>query len=286
MASTAADVYNAALAQQQQLYNQIKSGYETLRSQQQSQQSAVTAGYNNLLGSVMGKLTGADVAARQEAKDQYTATSGREAQALVNRGLGNTTVASSVQRGLQYDYGKQVANIGANYAQLKAQYESQLGLAGLDWQGRAVGMNSALGSQELQAAQGFSPVYAQLYGGMAQAAMQQQQLDYQRQQANLDRMYQSYGLAGQQTAQAAGQANALDMAGEQLGFKYAALGAEQSNNADQLGYRYAQLAQQGRQFGQNLNFQYDRETGKYGLGAPSSYAHLAPSRVLTSPTIE
>lgn len=275
--TTAVDIFNRALQQQTQMYNQINQGYNTLRQQQTAQGNQVTAGYNQLLSNVMGRLQGADAAERQTAQDQYTAASGREAQALTNRGLGNTTVSSAVQRGLQHDYSKVQTDIGSRFAQLGAQYQSQLGLAGLDWQGRMVGMNSALGEGQLGSLRSFSPTYAGLYSGMAEATRQQQLLDYQRQNDLMSRVYGTAAMAGQQSQQNAARADAMGQQNRQLAFRYAALGAEQAQAQDRLGLGYAQLGQQGKQFESNLNLQYDRAAGTYGVGSPSSYSRELPS---------
>ena len=89
---SAMDIYNRALQQQQSLYNQVQGGYTTLMNEYRQNRSSVTAGYNRLMSDVMGRITNIGRAQATALSDQYTALSGQQAQQLVNRGLGNTTV--------------------------------------------------------------------------------------------------------------------------------------------------------------------------------------------------
>lgn len=276
MPQNAADIYNTALAQATQMYNATNAGYAQVMATQRADAANVTAGYNRLLGSVLGRLTDADAAERQRLQDTYTMASGREAQDLTNRGLGNTTVSSSVQRGLLADYAKGGVDIGAQFGQLKASYESQLGLAGLNWQGQAAQQYAALGSQQLQTAAGFAPTFAGLYSGAAGLAQRQQEFEQNRSLQTYGMIAGMTGQAGAQTAQNAARNQAMGLQRDQLGFKYTALGAEQQQAGARNDLAYAQLGQQQGQFDATMNYNYDRASGQYGAGTPSAYAGRLP----------
>lgn len=275
--SSPADIYNQALQQQQALASQIASGYNTLRQQQVAAQNNVIGGYNRLSNQVMGTIGGIGRAEAQRLADQYTAFSGQQAQQLTNRGLANTTIANSVQRGVSLDKAKADVELQGKIAGLQANYLSQIGLAGLGYQGQAVGQQSALGSEALMAQQRFSPTYAQLYSGMADAAYRQQVFEQQRINDTLNRVYAAYGQAGAQTGANMRAYDATKLGQDQLDYRYAALGSQEEQSGGRLGLAYAQLGQQAQQFGANLNYRYDLATGRYGTGSPGAYNNPSPA---------
>lgn len=146
--SAYASAYNDSLQMNKQNYANILAGYNQTMQSQQSAQQGISAGYGQLSGDVMGLIAGTDSAQRQAIADQYQANRGQASQSLIDRGLGNTTIQSSVDRGLQYDRTKADTNLSDQFAQLNAQYRTQLGLAGLDYQNQANMQNTALASQQ------------------------------------------------------------------------------------------------------------------------------------------
>jgi hypothetical protein len=141
--------YSNALSLNTQNYNNILAGYQGLGQSQVGAQNQISQGYNTLTNQVMGDIQGIDASQRQALTDQYAQNSGNAAQGLINSGLGNTTVANSVQRGQQLDYQKANVALSNQMAQLTAGYQSSLGLAGLNYQNQANMQNTALGSQQL-----------------------------------------------------------------------------------------------------------------------------------------
>jgi hypothetical protein len=114
-------------------------------------------------------------------------------------------VTSAVNRGLQLDRSKADIALSNQVAQLQAGYQSQLGLAGLAYQGQAAQANTALGVQGLQSQQQSAALQAQLaaqsagYQGNYSIALlghglQQQQL--MRQQSPTAGFTTSGGLGG------------------------------------------------------------------------------------------
>lgn len=271
--SGAGDIYNQALAHTTGLYNQVQAGYNALAAQQRADQSKVTQGYNRLMGSVMGKLEGADAAERQRVADQYTALSGQQAQQMTDRGLGNTTVANAVQRGVSLDQAKAGVEVGSRFAQLRAQHESQIGLQGLGWQGQAIGQNLALGTSQLGTAAGFAPTFASLYGKIGDAQQRDWELYTQRGLQGQALQAGAQGRAGALTAQYAQQANQRGMAQDQLAYRYAALGQEGQQFGAGLDFRQQALQQQMMQQQAQMNMAYDLRGGSYGVGAPGGYTN-------------
>lgn len=167
-----AKAYNSALAQNQAMYKNILQGYQqtagqqytaqqaiaagypqlaeniqrmqnTAMGQQQAAQQTIGGGYNQLQNNVLGTIQGIGKSQSQAIADVYGQQSGALAQQLVNRGLGNTTVQGSMQRGLDLDQQKAQIALANQLAQLSAGYQSQLGLSGLNYQNQAAMQNSA-----------------------------------------------------------------------------------------------------------------------------------------------
>jgi len=141
--------YAQALSLNQQNYGHILAGYQGLGQSQVGAQNQIQQGYGALTNTVMGDIQGIGASQSQALQDQYAQNSGNAAQGLINSGLGNTTVANSVQRGQQLDYQKAQVGLSNQLAQLTAGYQSSLGLAGLNYANQANMQNTALGSQQL-----------------------------------------------------------------------------------------------------------------------------------------
>lgn len=129
--------YQDMLKKSQQQYAGIMAGYQNALAGQQKRSQRIAQGYNQLQAGVLGQLQGAGNARSQQIADYYTAQAGQQNQSLINRGLGNTTVASSVGRGLAYDQTKAQTALSNDVAQNFAKYQSELGLAGLGYRGQA-----------------------------------------------------------------------------------------------------------------------------------------------------
>lgn len=192
LAGSYQSAYNTALGQNQANYNNILSGYQQTLQQQQTGQAAISKGYNQLYNQVLGGIQGIGQSQAQAIADQYAQASGQSQQDLINRGLGNSTVLSSVQRGNQLDKSKADVALANQIAQLTAGYQSQLGGAGLNYANQANMQNAAQQNQQLnwmnsiQAqypnAQGYSQLYQQ-QGAIGQAnADRAQQADQFKQQ--------------------------------------------------------------------------------------------------------
>ncbi len=171
--------YNSALAQNQAMYGNILAGYQQVLGNQTGANQAIGAGYGELYNTVLGGIQGVDASQRQAIADTYAQQKGQATQGLISRGLGNTTVRDSVNRGLSLDKAKADIALSNQTAQLQAGYQSQLGLAGLGQQSAAAAQNAALGGRQLDwmntvsaqypNAQEYNALFAQ-HGAAQQAA--------------------------------------------------------------------------------------------------------------------
>lgn len=141
--------YQNALAQNQAMYNNIMQGYQTTAQNQGAAQQNIGAGYGSLYNNVLGTIAGVGQAQQQAINDAYAQQAGQTQQNVTDRGLGNTTVSDSLQRGLFYDKQKADVNLANQMAQLSAGYQSQLGLAGLGYANEANMQNTGLANQQL-----------------------------------------------------------------------------------------------------------------------------------------
>ena len=141
--------YNAALAMNSQNYSNILNGYQQTAANQSNVQKGIQGGYNQLGTDVQNTIQGVDASQRQAISDQYAQAQGQATQDLTNRGLGNTTVTNSVNRGLGLDQAKANIALSNQMAQLQAGYKSQLGLAGLGFANQANMQNTGWSGKQL-----------------------------------------------------------------------------------------------------------------------------------------
>lgn len=137
-----ANAYSSALANNQTNYNNILSGYQQTLGHNVAARDAIGSGYTDLTNSVLGGIADIGQSRQNDINAQYAQQSGQQAQQLINRGLGNSTVQQSVQRGLQYDQARSSTDLANQIAQTTAGYRSQLGQATLGFSERAVNANS------------------------------------------------------------------------------------------------------------------------------------------------
>lgn len=175
-------------------------------------------GYDRLSSQVVGAIQQVGGQDARDIQENYARQAARADQSAISRGLGNATVRDSLQRGIAYDQSRANLDLTERLARLRADYGSQLGLAGLGFGERAA--QGELGQQNLE---------AQTRAGYA-ASIGQNALGF-RERAGAN-----------QVAQANLQTGALSGLQQQLGQQQAAYGS---------GIGLAGLAQQGRDVGEN-----------------------------------
>lgn len=164
------NAYNAALKFNQGNYNSILSGYQTALQNQVGSENEIGRGYTDLSNRVLGDLHRAGTTQRQANADEYARVSGLMANQMIDRGLGNTTVQQSMQRGLEFDRSKANNALAESIGNMTAGYRSNLGQAGLGFRERAMGMNSGLQQNQLNWMNSVNAPYpsASAYANMAQ----------------------------------------------------------------------------------------------------------------------
>jgi len=126
------------------LFNQFQSAYQQAKNANLSRYQNILEGYgarqrnyydvagqmNNMYDArrdrILGNLEGAGAAQRQSIADQYAAAQGRVANSLISRGLFNTTVYDSLQRGLEADRGKAELSLAEQLRMQKANLDASL----------------------------------------------------------------------------------------------------------------------------------------------------------------
>jgi hypothetical protein len=149
LASHYGQAYRDALDMNQTNWDNILRGYQQTALAQMGSQRAIGRGYGKLIESVMGRLENTGRSGAQDIMDRYAGERGSEEARLIDAGLGNTTVASSVRRGLTYDEEKSRNRLAETVANLMAGYQSNLGQAGLQFRERASEQRTKQANEQL-----------------------------------------------------------------------------------------------------------------------------------------
>lgn len=170
--------YQSALDMNRQLHDQVQTNYGTLRNEADQVYSNIYKNLDARYGDVLGRIAGTNTSNIRDIEANARAASAAANQNLISRGLGNSTIVNSANRGINSDRQREItrsneqfAQLGAGYAdriwqertnaqQNKAQHLTNLGLA----------QNAAL--ERVNAgypdAQMFSSL-AQMYGAQSEA---------------------------------------------------------------------------------------------------------------------
>jgi hypothetical protein len=136
--------YNSALQMNQANYNNILTGYQQAVQQQTAAQQAIQAGYANLYNQVLNKVEGIGNDRRNQINSAAAKQLASGSQQLIDRGLGNTTIQSSLDRGVESDRNRNLTQLSDDQAKMIGDYMSQLGLAGLGAQQRGLEGTTAM----------------------------------------------------------------------------------------------------------------------------------------------
>lgn len=186
------NAYNSALQANKQLYGDILGGYQQTAQNIADKGNLISQGYGQLGGDVQGLISGIGSDQRQLLANQYAANQGASKQSLISRGLSNSTVADSVSRGNTQSYDLAQNNLANQIAQTKAGYMSNIGQAGLNYQGQSNQQGMGLSQDQLHWMNTISAPYpnsgqysdlARQQGAVQQAAQSSYQQQLQQQQA-------------------------------------------------------------------------------------------------------
>lgn len=144
-----ANAYTSALGMNTSNYTNILAGYQQTRAQQTAAQDAIAGGYTQLYNDVLGQLDSQGSTQRTNINRDYAANLGRTSQQLIDRGLGNSTIQSSVNRGFEYDRALAGNALNEQVARQYADYASRLGTAGLQYRDQANMQNTQLAQNQL-----------------------------------------------------------------------------------------------------------------------------------------
>lgn len=165
-----ANAYNSALAMNQQNYQNVLKGFQDALNAQAQKQHNTQVQHYELENQIRNDLNLAGSTRRQEIQDEYARLAGAQSQQLIDRGLGNSTVQASVNRGLALDEAKAQNQLAEQVANLRAQYGSNLGLARIAQHGQGSREATALTQAQLDFMNSVQSPYpdAGLYASLAQ----------------------------------------------------------------------------------------------------------------------
>lgn len=173
LANAYQQAYNEAKQANLTRYNSINAGYGNLAQQGLQQNADINAGYANRYQQGMNTLQGLGQQAINDTYRDYDRQGANEYQNLVSRGLANSTVVQSMQRGVQEDQQSQLNRVNEGIRQ--QQLTTQANLSG----------------QQLQ---------AQQQGNLNQQQLQENQLGFQERRndpyPNLDQYYSTMSKLG------------------------------------------------------------------------------------------
>lgn len=174
--------YGAALDMNRGLFDASQTGYEALRSSVDRDYQSVLGGYQDLYGDVLGRLAGTNSSNIMDINTNAAAQSGAASQQMVNRGLGNSTVQQNMQRAIALDRARAVTDSENRFAQLGANYASQIGGDRLRSQQQGIGLGAQLGQAQLGMLERVNAGYpdAGMYGSLAQMYGSQAEADKNR----------------------------------------------------------------------------------------------------------
>lgn len=129
--------YNRALQQNQKLYADILSGYQTASANSAARQQGILSGYSSLASGVMGTLGNIGQAQQMDINDAFASQRGAATQSMISRGLLNTTAFDAAQRSVSRAQTKANIGLAESAARTKAGYQTQIGLGALGYAGQA-----------------------------------------------------------------------------------------------------------------------------------------------------
>lgn len=174
IASAYQGAYNSALGMNESNYNNILAGYQQAIGAQTTAQQAIQSGYTGLYNTVLGNAANIYSGQAQQLQNQAQQNLASSSQQLIDRGLGNTTIQTSVNQGVNNQLAQQQQLLAGQEAGTMAQYGSQLGLAGLAAQQHGLDQTTGLALSQLNFMNSADFQYpsGQMYAQLAQVAAQ------------------------------------------------------------------------------------------------------------------
>lgn len=114
----------AAQQQQQELYQQFQQAMDQANANNQARYEDIVAGYQQNQQQISDYLTNQGQQQQEDIGRQYERFGAQNEQDLISRGLGNTTVRTSTQRGIEEDRGRALRNSQEQIDRQRLQYET------------------------------------------------------------------------------------------------------------------------------------------------------------------
>ena len=141
--------YQTALQTSRQQYQNVMAGYQNVMQAQQDRANQISQGYGQLSKDVLGQIDLTEAPQRQAIAEQYARAQGDTMQSATDRGLGNLTVADSLQRGVMADRTKADISLTGELAGKRASALGDIGLAGLGYQGQSLRDTTGIAQSQL-----------------------------------------------------------------------------------------------------------------------------------------
>lgn len=138
--------YGSAQGRNDDIYGRVQAAYPGVLDRTAQAADRINTGYGNLNAQVQAGLAGTGRAQQQAIDEQYARARGDMRQSMASRGLGNTTVRDSMDRGLLADKMKAEIALSDAQARQSAGYTAQLGSQGLNAYGQAMGLDASTGN--------------------------------------------------------------------------------------------------------------------------------------------
>lgn len=161
-----------------QQYTNLLTGYNGVTNNAAGQYGGIMGAYGQNAADQMARLAGLGQSA---ATNINTAAAQQQAQAnqnLISRGLGNTTIAPNIARGIESDRMRQQTQLAEDLAREQNATQQNVTMPMLQAGAQFTGALSGLGTQGLQAGERFTGAQSDLAGQGIQLGQQVNQAEY------------------------------------------------------------------------------------------------------------
>lgn len=170
--------YQAALEMNRQNNANVQTGYGQLREDANQVYDNIYKNLDARYGDVLGRIAGTNTSNIRDIEANARAASAAGNMNLAARGLGNSTIVNSMNRGINSDRQREITRSNEAFAQLGAGYADRIWGDRTNAQQAKANLMSNLGTQQLGAMERIQAGYpdagmfaslAQMYGAQAEA---------------------------------------------------------------------------------------------------------------------
>lgn len=174
--------YLSSLAMNQQNNQNIQTGYGQLRNDADQIYGNIYKNLDARYGDVLGRIAGTNTSNIRDIEANARAQSAAANMNLISRGLGNSTIINSANRGINSDRTREITRSNEQFAQLGAGYADRIWQDRTSAQQNKAQMMAGLGTQQLGAMERIQAGYpdAAMFGSLAQMYGAQSEADKNR----------------------------------------------------------------------------------------------------------